>query len=185
VDSERFTRQSLHSKGINVKKNKRKPQGQPPEARQLVQTTTVNAKVPPPRNLTPALCDRLCRDLLAACQKVAETHGLTVEGGDLSDIDLRHGFEVGFRVGIPMADGSLYSIERALFETLAEHFGLKPSDYGRTFKSNGEAFRITSLNPNRPKYPISAERVADGRGFKFTVENVVLHLGTSTARGDP
>lgn len=185
MDNERFTRQSLHSKGINVKKNKRKPQGQPPEARQLVQTTTVNAKVPPPRNLTPALCDRLCRDLLAACQKVAETHGLTVEGGDLSDIDLSHGFEIGFRVGIPMADGSLYSIERALFETLAEHFGLKPSDYGRTFKSNGEAFRITSLNPNRPKYPISAERVADGRGFKFTVENVVLHLGTSTARGDP
>jgi hypothetical protein len=102
----------------------------------------------------------------------------------LSDIDLRHGFEIGFRVGIPMADGSLYSIERALFEALAEHFGLKPSDYGRTFKSNDEVFRITSLNPNRPKYPISAERVADGRGFKFTVENVVLRLGTSAARGD-
>ena len=167
-----------------MNKKKRKPQGQPPAARQLVQTTTVNAKMPPPRNLTPALCDRLRRDLLAACQTVAETHGLTVEGGDLSDIDLRHGFEVGFRVGIPMADGSLYSIERALFETLAEHFGLKPSDYGRTFKSNGQAFRITSLNPNRPKYPISAERVADGRGFKFTVENVVLRLGTSAARGD-
>jgi hypothetical protein len=168
-----------------VKKNKRKPQGHPPAARQLVQTINVNAKVPPPRNLTPALCDRLRRDLLAACQTVTKSHGLAVEGGDLSDIDLRHGFEVGFRVGIPLADGSLYSIEKALFETLAEHFGLKPSDYGRIFKSNGEAFRITSLNPNRPKYPIGAERVADGRGFKFTVENVVLHLGTSAARCDP
>jgi hypothetical protein len=168
-----------------VKKNKRKPQGYPPAARQLVQTINVNAKVPPPRNLTPALCDRLRRDFLAACQTVAESHGLTVEGGDLSDIDLRHGFEVGFRVGIPLADGSLYSIEKALFETLAEHFGLKPSDYGRIFKSNGEAFRITSLNPNRPKYPIGAERVADGRGFKFTVENVVMRLGSSAARCDP
>lgn len=168
-----------------MKKNKRKPQGHPPAARQLVEAITVNAKVPPPRNLTPALCDRLRRDLLAACQTVAESHGLTVEGGDLSDIDLRHGFEVGFRVGIPLADGSLYSIERALFETLAEHFGLKPSDYGRIFKSNGEAFRITSLNPNRPKYPIGAERVADGRGFKFTVENVVMRLGSSAARCDP
>ena len=160
-----------------MKKNKRKPQGQPPAVRRQAQAN--EAKVSPPRNLTPELCDRLRRDLLKACQNVAETHGLSVEGGELSDIDLQHGFEIGFRVGIPLVDGSLYSVEKTLFEALAEHFGLKPSDYGQTFKSNGEVFRITSLNPNRPKYPISAERVADGRGFKFTVENVVLHMRSS------
>ncbi len=27
---------------------------------------------------------------MKACLAVAETHGLTVEGGELSDIDLRH-----------------------------------------------------------------------------------------------
>ncbi|KPU83212.1 hypothetical protein JI58_09465, partial [Marinosulfonomonas sp. PRT-SC04] len=111
-----------------------------------------------------------------ACRKVAETHGLTVEGGALSDIDLRHGFDIGFSVGIPMDDGSLYSADKALFEVMAEHFGLKPSDYGRTFRNNGEIFRITAINPNRPKFPISAERVADGRGYKFTAENVRLYL---------
>ena len=72
--------------------------------------------------------------------------------------------------------GSLYSVDRALFEVLAEPFGLKPSDYGRIFRTGGETFRITAINPNRPKYPISAERLADGRGYKFTVENIEMYL---------
>ena len=134
------------------------------------------AKPAPPRHLTPALCNLLHRDLLAVCQKVARSHGLTAEGGEMADIDLRHGFDIQFRIGIPMPDGSLFSAERELFEVLAGHFGLRPSDYGRTFRSNGELFRLKSINPNRPKYPISAERVADGRGFKFSPDNVIAHL---------
>ena len=133
----------------------------------------------PPRNLTPALCERLRRDLLTACRQVAETHGLAVEGGDLSEIDLRHGFDIGFRVGIPTPDGSLFSHEKALFEALAGSFGLEPSDYARIFRTGGETFRVTAINPNRPKYPISAERVADGRGYKFAAEDVALYLSQS------
>lgn len=116
---------------------------------------------------------------MKACRTVADTHGLVVEGGDLSDIDLRHGFGIGFRVGIPMEDGALYSSEKALFEVLAPQFGLKPSDYGRSFSRQGEHYRIVGINPNRPKYPISAERVADGRGYKFPAEHVALYLKCS------
>ena len=133
----------------------------------------------PPRNLTPELCNRLRRDLLAACKQVAETHGLTAEGGDLSDIDLRHGFGIQFRVGIPLPDGSLFSHEKALFDVLAPSFGLEPSDHGRIFRTSGEAFRIIAINPNRPKYPVSAERLADGRGFKFSADNVAAYLKAS------
>ena len=143
-------------------------------------TSPARVKPTPPRNLTPALCKQLSRDLLAACRKAAESHGLAVEGGELSDIDLRHGFDIRFRVGIPMPDGSLFSHDKALFEVLAPSFGLDPSDYGRTFKTGGEIFRITAINPNRPKYPISAERLADGRGFKFSAENVAAYLNTSS-----
>jgi len=150
-----------------MKKPKRKP------------AAPANANPTPPRNLTPAMCDRLRRDLLLACRDVAETHGLVVEGGDLSDIDLRNGFGIAFRVGIPMADGLLFSQDKALFEALAPSFGLEPSDHGRTFRTGGELFRITAINPNRPKYPISAERVADGRSYKFSVDNVVAHLRVS------
>ncbi len=107
---------------------------------------------------------------------MAETHGLIIEGGELSDIDLRHGFTIEFRVGVPMEDGAIYSPDKAMFEVLAPHFGLESSDYSRTFLARGDTFRITAINPNRPKYPISVERVADGRAFKFPAEDVLLHL---------
>lgn len=149
---------------------------QSPAAQQYLTSNARTDKINTPRNLTPALCDRLRRDLMDACRKVAETHGLMVEGGDLSDINLRHGFDIGFRVGIPTADGTLHSTEKAVFEAFAEEFGLNPSDYGRIFKTNGEAFRITGINPHRPKYPISAERLADGRAYKFSVENIEMYI---------
>ena len=136
----------------------------------------VKTTVTPPRNLTPELCDRLRQDMMKACKTVAQTHGLTVEGGELSDIDLRHGFDRSFRVGIPMEDGAIYSSEKAMFEVLAPHFGLEPSDYGRTFRTSGDLHRIVAINPNRPKYPISTERVSDGRGFKMPAENVAMYL---------
>lgn len=159
-----------------MKKNKTKLRS--PAAKPPAQTSS---KVPPPRNLTPGICDRLRRDMMKACLAVAETHGLTVEGGELSDIDLRHGFDISFRVGIPMPDGAIYSPDKAMFEVLAPHFGLEPSDYGRTFKSRDDVFRIVAINPNRPKYPISAERVSDGRGFKFSADHVVMYLQNSNA----
>ena len=148
-----------------------------PPAKKLPPQTS--SKVPPPRNLTPELCDRLRRDMLKACLTVAETHGLTVERGELSNIDLRHGFDISFRVGIPMPDGAIFSPDKALFEVLAPHFGLEPSDFGRTFRTRDELFRIVAINPNRPKYPISVERVSDGRGFKFPADNVVIYLQNS------
>ncbi len=154
-----------------MKKNTRKPK--PPAKKRPIQTSS---KVSPPRNLTPDLCDRLHRDMMKACLAVAETHGLTVEGGELSDIDLRHSFNIGFRVGIPQGDGAIYSPDKAMFEVLALHFGLEPADYGRTFRTGGNLHRIVGINPNRPKYPISTERVSDGRGFKMPAENVAMYL---------
>lgn len=53
---------------------------------------------------------------------------------------------------------------------------MQPSDYRRTFRQNGEIFRVIGINPSRPKYPISAERVSNGRGYKFTADIVTLRL---------
>ena len=88
-------------------------------------------------------------------------------------------FGIQFRVGIPLPDGSLFSHDKALFDVLAPSFGLEPSDHGRIFRTGGEAFRIIAINPNRPKYPVSAERLADGRGYKFSAENVAAYLKAS------
>ena len=68
-----------------------------------------------------------------------------------------------------------------MFEVLAPHFGLEPEDHGGTLRSKDELFGIVAINPSRPKYPISAERVSDGRGFKFPAENIVMYLQRSGA----
>lgn len=130
----------------------------------------------PPRNLTPVLCQRLQRDMLKACQEVAARHGLVVEAQDITGVDLRWGFDATFRVSIPLPDGTALDPERLRFEALAEAFGLSPADYGRQFSTARERFKITCIDPRRPKYPISAERILDGQGFKFTSDQVALLL---------
>jgi hypothetical protein len=134
------------------------------------------ANTKPPRNLTPVLCQRLQREMLKACQDVAARHGLVVEAQDISGVDLRWGFAAAFRVSIPLPDGTAMEPERLRFEALAEAFGLTAADYGRQFNTGRETFRIVGIDPRRPKYPISAERIPDGQGFKFTVDQVVMLL---------
>jgi len=129
-----------------------------------------------PRNLTPALCKRLQHEMLKACQDVAARHGLVVESKELMEVDLRWGFDAAFRVSLPLPDGTALDPERLRFEALAEVFGLSPTDYGRQFSTGRELFRITGLDPHRPKYSVSAERIPDGQGFKFTVDQVSLLL---------
>lgn len=130
----------------------------------------------PPRNLTPVLCQRLQQEMLKACQDVAARHGLVVEAKEITSMNLRWGFDAAFRVSIPMADGTALDPERLRFEALAEAFGLSPTDFGRQFSTGRESFRITGIDPRRPKYPVSAVRIPDGQGFKFTVDQVALQL---------
>jgi hypothetical protein len=130
----------------------------------------------PPRNLTPVLCQRVHLDMLKACKDVAARHGLVVEAQDITGVDLRWGFDAAFRVSIPLPDGTALDPERLRFQALAEAFGLSPADYGRQFSAGRELFRITGIDPRRPKYPVSAERIPDGQGFKFTAEQVTLLL---------
>ena len=53
---------------------------------------------------------------------------------------------------------------------------MSAADYGRQFSTGRETFRIVGIDPRRPKYPVSAERIPDGQGFKFTPEQVALLL---------
>nr|WP_203583032.1 hypothetical protein [Ruegeria sp. PrR005] len=126
--------------------------------------------------MTPGLCQRLQDEMLQACQDVAARNGLVVEAKEISGVDLRWGFDLGFRVSIPLPDGSALDPERLRFEALAAAFGLSPADFGRQFSTGRDTFRITGIDPRRPKYPISAERIPDGQGYKFTAEQVALLL---------
>ena len=101
---------------------------------------------------------------------------MVIESAGWRGPDTGFAFEPVFRVSIPAPDGTAFNLERDMFVYLAERYGLAPSDFGREFATGGERFRITGIDPKRPKYPVSAERLPDRRGFKFTAENVAMLL---------
>ncbi len=88
-------------------------------------------------------------------------------------------------VPIPLPDGLTLAPERMLFEALAEEYGMSPEDFGREFSTRRERFHVAGIDPRRPKYPVSATRVPDGKGYRFTAENVVLLLGTAMKNVSP
>jgi hypothetical protein len=139
----------------------------------------------PPRNLTPGLCKKIETEMLKACKEVAAKHGLVVEGLGIQAMDLRWNFEFGLRVSIPLPDGTTFDPERMLFAALAEEFGLSPDDFGREFSTGRERFRVAGIDPRRPRYPISATRIPDGKGYKFTAENVALLLRAAMKNVSP
>ena len=57
----------------------------------------------PQRNLTPALCQRLQSEMLTACQDASARHGLVVEAQEVTDVDLRWGFDAAFHMCISHA----------------------------------------------------------------------------------
>lgn len=127
-------------------------------------------------SLTPAACEEIQSRMVEACQKVAADHGLVVESAGWRGLDTGFAFEPVFRVSVSASDGTAFNFEKDRFEFLAEHYGLQPSDFGREFRTASERFRITGIDPKRPRYPISAERIPDRRGFKFTSEQVTMLL---------
>ena len=52
-----------------------------------------------------------------------------------------------------------------------------PADIvGRTFKSRRRTYKVTEINRRRPKYPVSATRLPDGKRFKFPINTVLTGL---------
>ena len=102
--------------------------------------------------LTPAACEEIQSRMLEACQKVAADHGLVVESAGWRGMDTGFAFEPVFRVSVPASDEKAFNLEKDRFEFLAEHYGLQPSDIGREFRIGSERFRITGIDPKRPRY---------------------------------
>lgn len=102
----------------------------------------------------------------------ASKHGMkiTYKGGNFArDGSLAN---IKFEILAPNESGEIESPEAKEFKSYATQYGFEPEDLGSEFTHRGETFRITGLKTRRPKFPISAERVRDGRGFKFPVDVV-------------
>jgi hypothetical protein len=126
--------------------------------------------------LTLSACEQIQSRMLEACREVAADYGLVIESAGWRDMTSGLSFEPVFRVSVRASDGKAFDLERERFEFLAEQYGLSAADFGREFSTGRERFRIVGIDPRRPRYPVSVERIPDRKSFKFTAENVALLL---------
>lgn len=59
-----------------------------------------------------------------------------------------------------------------LFKAHARSLGLKPEWFGRVVTMRGIAFKISGVNPSRPKRCLQITRMHDGKGYICAVEDV-------------
>jgi len=115
--------------------------------------------------ITRATLHALDVDIDAALAAVAAKHGLsfTRAGGRFSATTYtpKISFSIVSESGIP-----------ADFARLAPAYGLTVEDFGREFTTYSGTYRVTGISPRRRKYPISAECVLTGKGYKFPVSAV-------------
>jgi hypothetical protein len=63
-------------------------------------------------------------------------------------------------------------LKKDKFESYCPVCGLKPEDFGRIFIVGGKQYKIVDVKPNNRKYPVIAQRLSDGKSFKFPVDVV-------------
>ncbi|QPB24787.1 hypothetical protein [Rhizobium sp. 007] len=126
--------------------------------------------------LTSATCEQVQARLLEAYRQIASDHGLVIESAGWRGLEPGFSFEPAFRISISVPDGKALNLDKEMFALLSEQYGLEAADFERKFIAGGERFRITGIDPRRPNYPISVERIPDRRGFKFTADNVAMLL---------
>jgi len=134
------------------------------------------SKANPITTLAPDACEQVLTLMMQACGRIADNHGLVIDDFRWRGRPDGNAFETGFRVSIPGRAGEERKREKESFAAAAEQIGLKASDFEREFSAEGQRFRITGIDPRRPKYPISAERLSDGRACKFPADEVVKLL---------
>jgi hypothetical protein len=74
-------------------------------------------------------------------------------------------------------DGKVMDEKSTAWKKYADMYGFNQDDLGKVILIRGSEFRITGLNPNRPKYPVSADKVATGKGYKLETATVLRALG--------
>ena len=117
-------------------------------------------------------------DAEAALTEIADDYGLKIsyKGGSFAR-DGRFA-TIKFEMVAPDATtGETLSREELDFKLFASSYGFEPEDLGRPFTVRGEVYHITGLKSRRPKFPICAERVKDGKPFKFPAEAVKPRRG--------
>ena len=82
------------------------------------------------------------------------------------------------KIAVVPASGLPTTVEARLFAADATQIGLDASDYHRTFTFRGNQYRVLGIKLNRFKFPVSVERLPDGKKFKMPVHFINPELAT-------
>lgn len=127
--------------------------------------------------INPQLCRTISSVVEPAIKKAIEEAfenlKVVMRGGKYNDTSYTMKIEIAM-VG---EDGKANTTFSTDFKDMATAFGLQPSDLGRRFMFRGNIYEVSGCKPSSYKFPIIANRVCDGKSFKFSAEQVKRALG--------
>lgn len=112
-------------------------------------------------------------EIEAALAAVAAKHGISLKLGGMRY--QATSFSVTLEAAAASADGSPTGKEAEAFRSLAEFFGLKANDLGRTFESRNGQHKIVGLRGRSDRAPIITE-TPDGKRYKWDAAIVATLL---------
>jgi hypothetical protein len=88
-----------------------------------------------------------------------------------------------FKIEASIVDdsGVAKNIEREDFSIYASMYGLNPQDLDKVFAINGDPYQIAGISPRKPKYPVIAVKLSNGKKYKFSAMTVKNLLATKPA----
>jgi hypothetical protein len=122
-----------------------------------------------------ATVERFAKEIKPAIDALLKPHGYECE---FSEIKLP---------GLDMASSKLLikpigtDLQLRKFMTYAHFYGCTEADYQREVQSDGHVFKIVDFNPKRPKYPVDAVRVSDGKRYYLNRDCLEQLKATPTA----
>jgi hypothetical protein len=114
-------------------------------------------------------CRLLSAEIEAALQPLAAKHEIKIKcaSGTFTAGNYRLKIECAVEV-----NGQVMTHEVEDFKRYARHFGLEPSDLGKTITHLGEAYRVEGLKPKSHRFPVTATRLRDGKRYKIPASAV-------------
>lgn len=125
----------------------------------------------------------LRKDISDMLSVIAKKHNITLSIGNISFSATEfHTKLTGKTNGFGVIGND--KVKDSKFEYGILKLGLPKNIIGKSFTSNNKKYIITEIAPNRPKYPIIAKSLADGKQYKFTKDTVVKNLSIDEFRED-
>lgn len=139
------------------------------------------SKTPKVTEFTRALLRDINEEAMELLRPLAEKYGLVLDHKRCSATREAMPVMLQFLVRKEDADGNALNARASDFQKLAQYYGLDASDLHREFSCHGSKFRITGINRKAKKTPILAERLDNGKSYRFDSYTVKALLGTKAA----